>query len=72
MLDRGGNPALINEAAVHGYATAIWWAVGLMGLAALIAFTFINTGRQDGAGAAGSGATDDENAGDVPVPVMMH
>ncbi|MEV4626842.1 MFS transporter [Micromonospora sp. NPDC049523] len=73
LLDRGGNPALINEAAVHGYATAIWWAVGLMVLAAAIVLTFVNTGRQDGgAVTSGSGASDDENAGDVPVPVMMH
>jgi hypothetical protein len=44
-----------------------------MVLAALIAFTFINTGRQDGgAVVTGSNSTDDENAGDIAVPVFAH
>ncbi|MFI6759788.1 MFS transporter [Micromonospora sp. NPDC050417] len=73
LLDHGGNPSLVNEAAVHGYATAIWWAVGVLVAAAALTFTLVTAGRQDGgAVASGSGASDDENAGDVPVPVMMH
>ncbi|MFK3979246.1 MFS transporter [Micromonospora sp. NPDC050397] len=73
LLDHGGSPSLVNEAAVHGYAVAIWWAVGVLVLAAVITFVMVNAGRQDGGAVANpSGATDDENAGDIPVPVMMH
>ncbi|MFI1397497.1 MFS transporter [Streptomyces sp. NPDC020681] len=55
---------------VHGYANAIWWAVGILAAAAAIAFTFINTGRPDtGSIAAGSGdGVEDE----VKIPVVAH
>ena len=36
-----------SRAMVHGYTTAIWWAVGILVLAAVIAFTLINAGRPD-------------------------
>ncbi|MFB0618560.1 MFS transporter [Streptomyces sp. AGS-58] len=53
---------------VHGYSTAIWFAVGILGLASLIAFTFVNAGRAGGTVvAAGEGAEDE-----LPVPVIAH
>ncbi|MEU1625795.1 MFS transporter [Streptomyces sp. NPDC020096] len=56
------------QAMVHGYAAAIWWAVGILVLAALIAFTAINTGHQGGAPA----ASGDGEVADVPIPVVAH
>ena len=62
--------ALAAQGMVHGYSVAIWWAVGILLMAAVFAFTLINTGPQDGApGASGSGAKDDEQ---LSVPVAMH
>ncbi|WEB42088.1 MFS transporter [Streptomyces yunnanensis] len=68
------------QSMVHGYTSAIWWAVGILALAAVIAFTLINTGRpgggspaassEDGAGAnAGAGADAEDEA---QIPVMVH
>ncbi len=55
---------------VHGYSAAIWFAVGILGLASLIAFTFVNAGRPDlTAVISGDGdGVEDE----VPVPVVAH
>ncbi|MGW2558144.1 MFS transporter [Streptomyces sp. NPDC001514] len=58
---------------VHGYSSAIWWAVGILAAAAAIAFTFINTGRP-GTGAVASSA---DGAGEgvedeVRIPVVAH
>ncbi|MBB5927927.1 MFS transporter [Streptomyces echinatus] len=54
---------------VHGYTAAIWFAVGILGLAALIAFTFVNAGRPNTTTTviSGEGAEDE-----VPVPVVAH
>ncbi|MEU2059769.1 MFS transporter [Streptomyces sp. NPDC013455] len=55
---------------VHGYSAAIWVAVGILGLAALIAFTFVNAGRP---GTATVASGDGEGLQDeVPVPVVVH
>ncbi|MFG2139528.1 MFS transporter [Streptomyces sp. NPDC048650] len=67
---------LAMESMVHGYTAAIWWAVGILVLAAVIAFVFVNTGHQGGSSPAASSA-DGEGAGadvdaEVPVPVMVH
>ncbi|MGF7237285.1 MAG: MFS transporter [Frankia sp.] len=45
LASHGGNRALANQAAVHGYATAIGWAAGILALAALVAITAITTSR---------------------------
>lgn len=70
------------QSMVHGYTTAIWWAVGILVLAAAIAFVFITTGHQGGASpaassgdGAGADAGADAAAGEGPevqVPVMVH
>ncbi|MFJ6216028.1 MFS transporter [Streptomyces sp. NPDC092296] len=69
LVAHGGNPKLVNEAAVHGYATAIWWAVGILAAAATLALTMINTGRQGGSPVV-SGSAD--AADEVAVPVIAH
>ncbi len=51
---------------VHGFATAIWWAAGLLTLSSLIAFVLLNAGHQGGNVAAGS------DVEDAAVPVMAH
>lgn len=61
--------ALVNQAAVHGYATAIWWAVGILVAASLIVFTLVNTGRPE-AELVASGK--DGSDADAPVPVIAH
>ncbi|MHA5050233.1 MFS transporter [Streptomyces sp. SD15] len=57
------------QAMVQGYTSAIWFAVGILVVAALIAVTLINTGRPDmtAASGAGEGAEDE-----VKVPVIAH
>ncbi|MET7934467.1 MFS transporter [Streptomyces sp. NPDC005322] len=61
--------ALELQSMVHGYTTAIWWAVGILTLAATIAITLINSGGKDSGGTvAGSG----EGAVEDAVPVMAH
>jgi EmrB/QacA subfamily drug resistance transporter len=57
------------EGMVHGYANAIWFAVGILVVAAAIALTFINAGRPDMTSASGqSEGVEDE----VKVPVVAH
>ncbi|GGM04067.1 MFS transporter [Streptomyces fumigatiscleroticus] len=57
------------EGLVHGYTSAIWFAVGILVVAGVIALTLVNAGRPGTTAVAGSG----EGAGDeVPVPVVAH
>ncbi|KOT53694.1 MULTISPECIES: MFS transporter [Streptomyces] len=63
------------ESMVHGYTSAIWWAVGILAVAAAIAFTMVTTGSQGGGPVARSGDGADAAAdaeADVPIPVMAH
>ncbi|MEV5381855.1 MFS transporter [Streptomyces sp. NPDC052721] len=53
---------------VHGYSTAIWFAVGILAAAALIAFTLVNAGRPGATPVASGEGVEDE----VPVPVVAH
>ena len=54
---------------MHGYTNAIWFAVGILVLAAMIAVTLINTGRPDNSTVAGSGeGAEDE----LKMPVVAH
>ncbi|MER5181864.1 MFS transporter [Streptomyces sp. NPDC002896] len=60
---------------VHGYTNAIWFAVGILAVSAVIALTFINTGRPGAtpaSGRAGSGDAQDEQQDEVHVPVVAH
>jgi predicted MFS family arabinose efflux permease len=65
-----GKVGFANEAAVHGYATAIWWAVGILLVSAIIAVTFINTGRQSATVVSSSSEDGQEDL--TTVPVMAH
>ncbi|QMU78710.1 MFS transporter [Streptacidiphilus sp. PB12-B1b] len=65
----GGNPALINQASVHGYVAAIWVAVGILVVAAAIALTLVNVGREAVAPVAGGVG---EEIGDASVPMVLH
>ncbi|MGW0995409.1 MFS transporter [Streptomyces sp. NPDC002520] len=53
---------------VHGYTNAIWFAVGMLVLAALIVLTLVNAGRPDGRPVASGEGVEDE----VAVPVVAH
>ncbi|MFJ4771536.1 MFS transporter [Streptomyces uncialis] len=59
---------------VEGYTSAIWFAVGILVAAALIALTMVNAGSHDASGASrsddGSGTDGVEDA--VKVPVIAH
>ncbi|WP_461067964.1 MFS transporter [Streptomyces pseudoechinosporeus] len=55
---------------VQGYTSAIWFAVGILVVSAVIAFTLVNTGKPDmTATATGTG---DEAEDELPVPVIAH
>lgn len=59
------------QAMVSGYTHAIWWAVGILAVASLIAFTLVNTAAPGTGSAVASGDT--EGAEDeVLVPVVAH
>ncbi|MFG2578306.1 MFS transporter [Streptomyces malaysiensis] len=61
--------ALELQSMVHGYTSAIWWAVGILVLAAVIAITLVNAGQPENGGAvAGSG----DGAAEDAIPVMAH
>jgi hypothetical protein len=54
---------------VEGYTSAIWFAVGILVVAAVIALTFVNAGRPGTTTVTGS----DEGAADeVQIPVVAH
>ncbi|WP_299537789.1 MFS transporter [uncultured Streptomyces sp.] len=72
----GANPkTLALQGMVAGFTSAIWWAVGILVVAAGIAVTLINTGRPGsggpvggGGGAKGAEGVEDE----VHIPVIAH
>ncbi|MDG9707699.1 MFS transporter [Streptomyces sp. DH10] len=59
------------EAMVEGYTSAIWFAVGILVVAAAIALTFVNAGRPGSTAVTGSGSGEGA-ADEVPVPVVAH
>ncbi|MEV5312604.1 MFS transporter [Streptomyces sp. NPDC052610] len=61
------------EGMVEGYTSAIWFAVGILVVAAAIALTLVNAGKPrmttvTGSGSGSGAAAEDE----VPVPVIAH
>ncbi|CAG7643941.1 MFS transporter [Actinacidiphila bryophytorum] len=71
----GGAKLLQAQGLVHGYTHAIWWAVGIEAIAALIALTFINSGRPGTVKVASSDDADAESASSSEqdsVPVVLH
>ncbi|MFD7164137.1 MFS transporter [Streptomyces violascens] len=66
------NPELLKlQAMVHGFTAAIWWAVGILAVAAAIAATLINTGRPGGSSVSGLD-TDEDIEDEVRIPVVAH
>ncbi|MFG2293814.1 MFS transporter [Streptomyces sp. NPDC048603] len=59
------------EAMVHGYSSAIWWAVGILAVSAAIALALINTGRPQAGAGTGAGPDSPADA-EVRVPVVAH
>ncbi|MEU3035046.1 MULTISPECIES: MFS transporter [Streptomyces] len=55
---------------VHGYTSAIWFAVGILVAASLIAMTLINTGRPGAGSASGESAEGAED--EFQIPVVAH
>ncbi|GAA2715374.1 MULTISPECIES: MFS transporter [Streptomyces] len=68
MAGATNQKVLTFQSMVHGYATAVWWAVGILTLSALVAIGFVNA-RQGGGPAASS--ADGEPVEDA-LPVMAH
>lgn len=67
------DPRLLElQGMVHGFSSAIWWAVGILVAAAAIAAALVSTGRPDmgpaGAGPGAGGGAEDQ----VRVPVVAH
>ncbi|KPI21862.1 drug resistance transporter, EmrB/QacA subfamily [Actinobacteria bacterium OK074] len=62
------------QSMVHGYTSAIWFAVGILVLAATIAFTFVNAGRPSmgSTGEGADGSARDSAQDELPVPVIAH
>uniref|UniRef100_A0AAU2V7L9 MFS transporter n=1 Tax=Streptomyces sp. NBC_00003 TaxID=2903608 RepID=A0AAU2V7L9_9ACTN len=59
------------QAMVHGFTAAIWWAVGILTAAAVIAATLINTGRPGGSSFSRPSAGEDVED-EVRIPVVAH
>jgi hypothetical protein len=59
------------EGMVHGYTSAIWFAVGILVAAAAIAVALINAGRPNMGPIAGSGSGDGVED-EIAVPVVAH
>lgn len=69
------NPELLKlQSMVHGFTGAIWWAVGILVVAAAIALTFINAGRPGAAGTSDGSASDEADGveDEFKVPVVAH
>jgi EmrB/QacA subfamily drug resistance transporter len=62
------NPALAARGAVHGYVEAIWFAVGILVVSAVLSYTLITAGREAVAPVTGGVG---EEIGDV-APMVMH
>ncbi|MFJ6633944.1 MFS transporter [Streptomyces sp. NPDC091376] len=54
---------------VHGYSSAIWWAVGILAASAVIAFVLIDSGRPGTTAVASSGESAED---EVRIPVVAH
>jgi hypothetical protein len=71
LASHGRTPALVNQAAVHGYSVAAWWAAGILVVSSLIAATFLNAGRP-ATTAVASGDGKDAEQDETFVPVVSH
>ncbi|WP_329178293.1 MFS transporter [Streptomyces sp. NBC_01477] len=58
----------INQAAVHGYSVAIYWATGILALASVLAFVLVDAGVQSGP----ERVDGDTSVEDFAIPVIAH
>jgi hypothetical protein len=67
------DPKLLQlQAMVAGFASAIWWAVGILVAASAIAVALINTGRPGSGAPSGSGDVADGVEDEFRIPVVAH
>ncbi|MFF0445729.1 MFS transporter [Streptomyces sp. NPDC004609] len=65
------DPRLLEfQGMVHGFTSAIWWAVGILVGSTVIAVVLVNAGRP-GAGEPGASSEDGEHA-ETKIPVVVH
>lgn len=60
---------VVLQGQVHGYTNAVWFAVGMLVLAAVIVVIFVNASSED---ATNTPVSVDGVEGEIPVPVMTH
>jgi EmrB/QacA subfamily drug resistance transporter len=66
---QGSDPKLfINQAAVHGYSVAIWWATAILALSSVLAFVMVDAQVQN----VSERVDGDASVEDMPVPVIAH
>jgi hypothetical protein len=67
----GGAPTadLLNRAAVHGYATAAWWAAAILVFSSVVAFSLLSAGRPEPV-KIGEGVTGAEQ--EAALPTLVH
>jgi len=68
MKAHHNSPAYLAQGAIHGYVDAIWVAVGILVVSAVLSYTLITVGREAVAPVTGGIG---EEIGDV-VPMVMH
>ncbi|MDQ1010201.1 EmrB/QacA subfamily drug resistance transporter [Streptomyces sp. V4I23] len=67
------DPKLLElQGMVHGFSSAIWWAVGILAVSATIAATFINSGRPGAGSPTASSGEGDGVEDEVRIPVVAH
>lgn len=69
LLDHAGDPGTADQAIVHGYATAIWWAVAILILAALVAIALVRVRPSDSTAPADGAGGD---PADGVTPLLVH
>jgi EmrB/QacA subfamily drug resistance transporter len=62
------NRTFINEAAVHGYSVAIYWATAILVIASILAYVLVDAGIQSASQRTGG----DKSLEDFAVPVVAH
>ncbi|MEW2520205.1 MFS transporter [Actinacidiphila alni] len=62
------NQLFVNQAAVHGYSVAIYWATAILVVSAILAFTLVNAEVQNTSERVGDG----DSVEDMPIPVIAH
>ncbi|WP_328913928.1 MULTISPECIES: MFS transporter [unclassified Streptomyces] len=62
------NQLFVNQAAVHGYSVAIYWAMAILAVSSILAFVLVNAEVQN----TGERTQGDESVEDFAVPAIAH